>query len=637
MNKRFAWSHPPIPGESLMGFVTRNADIHAADKVSAVLRAAGIDTIVPESLPTVHREKAPELARLFMTSPEEIQARTYPPAAVPGPPNSFASFFGTPLRRIYLESYRRRVSPASLRASGHHRALWDVRPLSFCCESREMLVSSCPECEAELGWRWTFGPAFCEICGVDLRDFSQPKVEVADDAALDFVVDLIHPDPDRRERARGAAPAAFGKIGIGSGELFELAVAMAATLADQPSRSQTKIARGASLEDYARLTPTILSEAGRIILDWPQGFEAYLRRMRSGQAGGGAAAGPKSQFGSARLLTRDRHLAQVLRHEIGRAIDASLNDQSFNPTTAYRTRTNADSSFQVAKELGIDHHMVARWAENGFVSAVRKGTGGRTITVVDRDEVALLTRRWKDAVPAARVRERLGVDALAVRELAAAGLVEEMDGPAAFSMKGGDAYSSSALDRLVDAVKARAVAAPENGRGQSLSSAAMRFARGRVPWVPVFEAILDGRLKVHMRQADEGTALIKDLFVSDEDGLQAVLDGGAPADIHACRARLSIGEAAAYLGTKERAVSRFIADGLLPVIGSDKWKLERSAVEEFNRRYMLAREISRTYGIPYAFLTERLSANGLRAANPDAGKNYAWPRDQIEAAFRRSD
>ena len=352
MTKRLAWSRPPIAGESLMGFVARNADIHAADKVSAVLRAAGIETIVPESLPTTHRDKAADIAALFVTTPAEISLRTYPPVDPPGGSGTCVSFFGTPLRSLYLEMYRRRVSPTSLARSAHHRALWDIRPFAFCPESRETLISSCPVCSADLGWRWTFGPAFCEICGADLREFPQPKVEVADDAALDFVVDLIHPDPSRKEKAMASAGTAFDRIGVDRGELFEFAMALASTLAADPADDSSKIRRGNSVVEYARLAPT-LSEAGRVILDWPRGFETYLDGMRSRMAGGAGGSGPMSQFGPARLLKDDRHLAPALRKEIRRRINDCLGNPSWRPMRVIRADGELGSADSAAPKTSL--------------------------------------------------------------------------------------------------------------------------------------------------------------------------------------------------------------------------------------------------------------------------------------------
>jgi transposase-like protein len=472
----------------------------------------------------------------------------------------------------------------------------------------------------------------------------QPKVEVADDAALDFVVDLIHPDSSHKEKARAAAGAAFDRIGVDHGELFEFSMALASTLAADPEDVGSKIRRGNSTEDYARLTPTVLSAAGRVILDWPRGFESYLDGMRSRMAGSSGSWGPKSQFGPARFLKDDRHLAPAMRMEISRRIDGCLENPGWKRTRVIRAdgelgSTDLDgvedvaSSFQVAKEFGIDQQLIARWIKKGFVSSVKGSLGSKSVTMVDRKEVATLVHDWNDAVPALRVRERLGVDALAVRELAAAGLVQRMDGVAAFSMKGGDAYSSASLDRLVDGVHSKTLPVDANVDGETLFSVATRIAGKRVSWAQVFGAILDGRVAVHARTVSSRAALVDALVIVSDRDLVAALASGPPPDIAVCRERLSVGEAAAYLGTTERAVARFIGGGLIATNGADKWKLDRAVVDEFRSGYMLAGEISRRYGIPCPSLGRRLAAKGVHAVNREARKNFVWPRDEVETAL----
>ena len=139
MGNRFVWSRPPIAGELLLGFVTRNADVHAADKDLPGAPSGGhrdyCSGIVADGAPG---------SGAGVGIPVHDDSRGDPFAGLSGrrasgAPDAFVSFFGTPLRKLYLELYRRRVSPGSLRRSGHHRALWDIRPLSFCVESKEVL------------------------------------------------------------------------------------------------------------------------------------------------------------------------------------------------------------------------------------------------------------------------------------------------------------------------------------------------------------------------------------------------------------------------------------------------------------------------------------------------------------------
>ncbi|WP_159731622.1 TniQ family protein [Methylosinus sp. Ce-a6] len=646
MSKRFAWSRSPIPGESLLGFIARNADIHAADKMSAVLRAATIETVKPESLPTAHRHKAPELARLFMTTPEEILARTYPPVTLPGRKDgSFFSFFGTPLRSIYLDQYRRRVSPTSLKASDHHRALWDIRPLSFCIESREILLSRCPSCSAEFRWRWTFGCAFCEMCGIDLRNFPQDKIDIDDDEALDFVVGLIHPDSTRKDKARSIAKGGFAaNIEVDLGDLFEFVIAVASTIAmGSFGKGLGKIPRVNKVDQFSWMTPDILCKAGRVLIG-PNGFERYLEEMRSRSSGARAALGPQAQFGPAALLKSDSFLSPLLRLEIERAVNETVRKRGWKPSLTDRLESAKEgvpfnpergevSLFQIALELGIDQQVIARWIKGGFASSKRTTIGRRSFVLVNRDEICALARSWNDAVSAKGVRLRLGVDALAVHGLVSAGFIRRLEGVAKLSMRGGDAYSGSDLTRFVDQIRARAADPRDGMPSQVLSEAVMETYGNRADWARIFSAIFDGRLKISLGSKTEGDRpLVDTLSIEGAHALQTAVPVGE-LHIRLGQSRLTAGEVAAYLGVQENAVSYFAKCNFLSTNGADKWKFDPRSVDEFKRRYILTHEIERRFRIRSALVRKTLLSMGIHPMNKESTEYFVWPRAEIETAY----
>ena len=234
-------------------------------------------------------------------------------------------------------------------------------------------------------------------------------------------------------------------------------------------------------------------------------------------------------------------------------------------------------------------------------------------------------REWKDALPAARVRERLGVDALALRELVSAGIIRRLDGVAALSMKGGDAYSRSEIDRFVGTLKEKAFVLPEVLGYESLRRATNRVYRGRIPWSQIFSAIVDGRLPVFLERVNSHAALVDMLLVSDEEKLVALLVEAPIADVAVCRDRLSVGEAAGYLATSEKAVTMFINEGLLATNGSHKWKLDRAVVESFRSDYILAGEILRRYAVRYLSVRVDLFKEGVHPACPEQKRTSSGP------------
>ena len=176
----------------------------------------------------------------------------------------WVSFFGIDIRRGHLAK-ERRVAPRSLALSGHHKAIWSLRPFDFDLETRERLLDSCPACQRKLGWSRTFGVSFCDKCpsadnpqegGTDLRDFPQPFVEVDDVESLTFVTKLINPSSSD---VRPKVHPDFSEFA--HSEMFQFAVEIANSL-DGNSPGLGKA-----------LQPTSLAKAGRAIIDWPKAFD----------------------------------------------------------------------------------------------------------------------------------------------------------------------------------------------------------------------------------------------------------------------------------------------------------------------------------------------------------------------------
>lgn len=152
------------------------------------------------------------IAKLLKTSPEEKRSRTYKLNTFEHSLSKTIEFFGVQIRTQYRNAGRgrRRVSPRALIRSAHHRAIWEITPISFDPETMEVLLSECPVCKHALGWSRLQGVTKCDRCrdvdgrSVDLRDYAsvQSVLEPHDPEALQFVVGLIHPIEDNKRKAR---------------------------------------------------------------------------------------------------------------------------------------------------------------------------------------------------------------------------------------------------------------------------------------------------------------------------------------------------------------------------------------------------------------------------------------------------
>jgi hypothetical protein len=630
-HKQFAFSRPPLPGESLMGLVARNCAIHRLDKVTAALLPAGIDTLFPESLPTVHRGKAPEVAHLFKTSVEEVLARCHPPVAIPGRPDSFIDFFGVPIRSAYREVDRRRVSPASLIASDHHRAIWDLRVFSFCPESKEVLIDHCPACGAGLGWRWTLGVAWCESCGKDLRQYPQPRIACQDMPALDFVVDLVHPDPRRKERARAKVPAIFSALD--NGELFEFCIALACAITTEPEAPRAIMRRLKTLTDFGRMTPDAVAAAGRIVIDWPRPFHKVADAMREQAALRAGHWGVKKELGPLVYLSRDAYLAPLLKDavkaEIKTNMAATASSVAFR-RVEHRQTPDLITVGEAATEFGLDGRMIKRWRDDGLIWSLRDDEAKTSIVLLKRDEMAAIAAARDDSITRFPTMWRLGVDYAAPDALADAGLIERIGRPAA-GLFTGDNFRRSSVEALHARLLACAApATPDAKLHPRLSKAIKRTGVSPVPWVAIYQAILSGALKVNLHPGNGNLAVATSLTVPDAADVASIIHAATGADVSGSK-RVNTHEAAAMLGTTEVVIAEFIRKTFLPTNGGERFKLDRQVVEDFKQKYVLANELAARMGCRYRDVRALLLEKGVKPAlNENENQHLAWDRAEVE-------
>jgi hypothetical protein len=245
------------------------------------------------------------------------------------------------------------VSPRSLAISAHHRAVWDLLPLSFCPESRETLIDACPMCKRVLRWRRTLGVAFCEHCvdedgepTVDLRDFPQPLIDVADEAALDLAIDLVRPGIDRI-RALTAVAGPFRAFD--AGDLFEAVVAVACAATTEPDAPRGIMRRMKTLDDFKRITPSALATGARVLTDWPRAFHDLADRVRSQASLRPGHYGVRKELGPLLMLGRDQHLATGIKALVRAEVDRNMAQSAGQRASLRRADNHRDETWITAQ------------------------------------------------------------------------------------------------------------------------------------------------------------------------------------------------------------------------------------------------------------------------------------------------
>lgn len=168
----------------------------------------------------------------------------------------------------------RRVSPRALRNKPFLRAMWKVSPLAFDIETKEYLLSTCPECGLTLGGGFMGDIWCCDRCAkitddgdlraVDLREYPQEIVKEELWENLDFATGLIDPTKgDARSALRSRLDSVFDNMHAGA--IFDLIYAL--------GRYVTAIW---GHEFSVVLSPSALALAAEVVRKWPDGFNLLL-------------------------------------------------------------------------------------------------------------------------------------------------------------------------------------------------------------------------------------------------------------------------------------------------------------------------------------------------------------------------
>ncbi len=272
----FALPVAPLPGEGLSDLLLRACHENGFTKVFKIANLWGGNIQGPGVSPWViaHSPPSPSLiARVLGCDVDAIEAISMKKT---GP---LIDFFGRTVRQRNL-SRERRVSPTGLKRAGQQKAIWQLIPFGFDPLTLEKLLDKCPVCEKKLGWKITLGICHCEHCVdpnnsfaslTDLRDFPQPRMEVADRRGLRFLTNLI--DPEVRCREIEGLHADFQAVN--RGEIFELGVEIG-RLIDQ----QNAPPEDARPHWVGEITPDSLAIAGSALMRWPTGLFEVGERLR---------------------------------------------------------------------------------------------------------------------------------------------------------------------------------------------------------------------------------------------------------------------------------------------------------------------------------------------------------------------
>jgi hypothetical protein len=641
---------PPIVGESLLGFTNRCFARTPAKQAVQGLALAGIGKLTPTGLATTLDDPASieGLATLLRTSTVEIERRLHRPGTLDNKRSAAIDFFGAMIRADYRDSRHRRVSPRALSVSPHHRAIWDLRIFSFDPETRETLVDSCPVCAKKLGWRRAYGIHMCEWClddrgfpQVDLRQYPQSLVEVADSEALDFVTGLVGPDPAVRASALSQADHAMW-ANTSPSEMFEVIIAFACALTMKVGGARTTLERPSAVESYQRFTPDILAAAGRVIIDGTKGFAAIADRIRADAGDRAGFYGVKKELLPLFCMTVDQHLTQATKDIIKIAIKTDM--ERTRSSVALRRNDYAGDERYMAIEAfvartGVQRRCLARLADSGSVSVITATDAKQAPKLMAIDEVMPLIEIFNDSIHQKHVAGLLDVGQDVLPDLEARGLIHQVKGPTISLFETDDAYYRAAeVEKVAANMKARITKAGAKVKPMRISKAVKRLGMTPVPWGAVISAIVSGKVVI-CRIPGANKTWRTGAGTTDVRGfLKAVQAELCETDAAVLDDRIGNQTVAEILGITEVFVSLLAKGGYLDRNGPALHKLfDRGQVEAFARKYIFIPEIMERASIARARdVRGWLALRGVKLGFELSQDRYlAFDRQAVEKVLAR--
>ena len=181
-----------------------------------------------------------------------------------------------PARR-FVETTARRISPLGLRASGHHRAVWMVKGLTYCPDTFEELTSRCPGCDGKLQWETARALSRCESCWTVLADYPGGRLSADLHADAKDVAGLVSPDSQVRNQVLRSLPQPF--CSWEPGDVFQAAVELGLITSSPIAPPNCPRSKLLSVGDFSRFSAAELVSGYNFIKSWPRSFRRHVEEV----------------------------------------------------------------------------------------------------------------------------------------------------------------------------------------------------------------------------------------------------------------------------------------------------------------------------------------------------------------------
>ena len=615
----------PMQGESLVSLITRASQANVIPNVTDLLGLAGIVTKRPAYVPFSEHVQTVELAKCLGLPDSTVRMRIHSSWSTNGKNSpSQVSWFGTRLPRRFINAETFRFSPAGLRNAPFHRSQWMIRPLTYCPESMELLVSACPSCGGRLGWRGRRSLCFCEKCMHPLVNAPTMALDPDLHELARHIANLVSPDSAMRKQACSHLPAPM--CDWEPGDIFSAIVELGAILPGDSSKQRGTAESGRF--KLSNCSVEHLVRGYRFLLGWPTSLVGELEVRPSSRE--------CQSYNRIRVFGRyfrhsatDTPLRDILRAEIPLAasrMDAPLRSPS-GVRPVWDMNRNMISQSEAERELHISKHVLRRLPPTA--KCVRIGANG--VVTYERSLLDKSRRVFHEGVRAAECADVLGVPAWAMAALAERGLLARVVDTDAELLAAECLFERSSLGALDRKLTNRRIV--EGVIGVPVERI-MRHRFHPMDWADLISAIMLGDIGVAQQQEGRGHQIISMMLcISDAERLLGILPTREPPQ----GIPISCADSAKLLGTNEVAVGVAVRKGLLHAKKGkgNRLGIELCDVAAFDRAFFVSSQSRANFAVGGLVFGNRMRSAGY---TPVAviHKLTVWMRTDVDRVFPRT-
>lgn len=478
----------PIENEGLMSLVTRAATRNVLPSWHPILEQVGATHPQNPTAAINPNLDTDLLARILRLPSKEITRRQHPATADSG----YVDFFGAAVRADELIFRRRRFAPAAVRKSAHIRALWSLKTIPCCTETWQYLTDICHACGTLQGWRHAWHFDRCDRCGIRLDRAEADVVAPPLRDGLGFLIGLLDPDPEHRQRARAELPDTLAEWD--GGMVFELALALMRVTSVPYRPNRGDVISAEDRVDYA----TALAQTAPLVRAWPATLVPALERAVILQSYSGQS-----------VYTGLAHHVPALGSKILPVTVRAAIMKTLDPLRFSHGATPVDQIDMVKATalLGHSQSILAVARREGRLRTRVCLRDSRLLPTLDRAEANYIRDFIDNRISAEATSRYLNLPAYAIPLIADARRISTENHPFLAPRYTDSQLHRAEFDRFKIALRAAAI--PQNSDAKQVSDvadpvwlhrAARAIGGGLKPWGWIIDQLLSGAIPFRMSE-----------------------------------------------------------------------------------------------------------------------------------------